>query len=130
MGAMRRHLGLVLAVATVFGAGEARAAEARIGFAGALSGPYSATGARYHTAVEVAVEQLNRDGGVLGKPVRVITADDACGVEQAEAAAHELVEAGVGFVVGHLCSHSSLVAAAVYEAAGVPMLSTTASIRG
>ena len=64
---------------------------------------------------------------MLGQPVRVITADDACGVEQAEAAAHTLVDAGVGFVVGHLCSHSSLVAAAVYEVAGVPMLTTTAS---
>ena len=103
------------------------AAEIRIGFASALSGPYAATGTRYRAAVEVAVEQLNRDGGLLGQPVRVITADDACGVEQAEAAAHALVDAGVGFVVGHLCSHSSLVAAAVYEAAGVPMLSTTSS---
>jgi len=124
---MRRHLGLMLALATVLGAADASAAEIRIGFASALSGPYAATGARYRAAVEVAVEQLNRDGGLLGQPVRVITADDACGVAQAEAAAHTLIDAGVGFVVGHLCSHSSLVAAAVYEAAGVAMLSTTAS---
>ena len=124
---MRRHFGLMLAVATVLAGAETRAADIRIGFASALSGPYAATGTRYRAAVEVAVEQLNWDGGLLGRPVRVITADDACGVEQAEAAAHELVDAGVSFVIGHLCSHSSLVAAAVYEAAGVPMLSTTSS---
>ena len=124
---MFRHLGLMLAVATVLAGAESRAEEIRLGFASALSGPYAATGTRYHEAVEVAVERLNRNGGMLGQPVRVITADDACDVEQAEAAAHELVAAGVSLVIGHLCSHSSLVAAAIYEQAGVPMLTTTAS---
>jgi branched-chain amino acid transport system substrate-binding protein len=57
----------------------------------------------------------------------LVSADDACGVEQAEAAARQLVDAGARLVVGHLCSHSSLVAAAVYEAAGVPMVTTTSS---
>jgi len=117
----------MLAFATVLGAANAIAAEIRIGFASALSGPYAATGTRYRAAVEVAVEQLNRNGGVLGQSVRVIAADDACGVAQADAASHTLIDAGVGFVVGHLCSHSSLVAAAVYEVAGVPMLTTTSS---
>ena len=124
---MFRHLGLMFAIATVLAGAESRAEEIRLGFASALSGPYAATGTRYRAAVEVAVEQLNRDGGLLGEPVRVITADDACGVEQAEAAAHELVDAGVSLVIGHLCSHSSLVAAAVYEQVGVAMLTTTAS---
>ena len=124
---MAWHLGLVLAVAGVLGNANPGAADIRIGFASALSGAFAATGTRYRAAVEVAVEQLNRDGGLLGQPVRVITADDACGVEQAEAAAHALVDAGVSLVVGHLCSHSSLIAAAVYEVAGVPMLTTTSS---
>lgn len=121
------HLSLVLAVAAVLGHAKLCAAEIRIGFASALSGPFAATGSRYRAAVEVAVEQLNRDGGLLGQPVRLITADDTCGVEQAEAAAHALVDAGVSLVIGHLCSHSSLMAAAVYEVAGVPMLTTTSS---
>ncbi len=124
---MRRQLGLLLAVVTVFVAGGAGAAETRIGFATSLTGPFAATGARHRAAVELAVEDLNRRGGVLGRPLRLVTADDGCGVEQAEAAAQRLVDAGVRLVVGHLCSHSSLVAAAVYEAAGVPMMTTTAS---
>ena len=127
---MFRHLGLTLAVATLLAGAGSRAEEVRLGFASALSGPYAATGTRYHAAVEVAVERLNRNGGMLGQPVRVVSADDACDVEQAEAAAHELVAAGVSLVIGHLCSHSSLVAAGIYEQAGVPMLTTTASHPG
>jgi branched-chain amino acid transport system substrate-binding protein len=127
---MRRQLGFLLAAITIFaasGAGAVEAPEARIGFATPLTGPYASTGARHRVAVELAVEDLNQHGGVLGRPVRLVTADDNCGVEQAEEAAHQLVEAGARFVVGHLCSHTSLVAAAVYEATGVPMMSTTSS---
>src|SRR5215213_5017725 len=120
MRAMRRRLGLLLPVLTILVAarGLGAAEEVRIGFASALTGPFAATGAGHRTAAEMAVRDLNERGGVLGRPVRLVVADDACGVEQAEAAARRLVEAGVVLVVGHLCSHSSLVAAAAYEAAG------------
>src|SRR5918995_78659 len=127
MRVMRRRLGFVLAIVTILATarGAGAAEEVRIGFATPLTGPFAATGASHRTAAEMAVRDLNGRGGVLGRPVRLIVADDACGVEQAEAAARRLVEAGVVLVVGHLCSHSSLVAAAAYEAAGVPMLTTT-----
>jgi branched-chain amino acid transport system substrate-binding protein len=134
------HLHLIAALAASAAAGDAGATvaepqpataaaeEIRLGFAAPLAGPLAATGARHRDAVELAVEDLNRrHGGALGRPVRLVAADDGCGVEQAEAAARRLVEAGVRFVVGHLCSHSALVAAAVYEAAGLPMMTTTAS---
>jgi len=99
------------------------AADIAIGFANPLSGPYAMTGGRNRAAVALAVEDLNARGGVLGQPVRLVEADDACGLEQAVAAAHELVDAGVRFVVGHLCSHSSLMAAGIYEAFDVLMIS-------
>jgi branched-chain amino acid transport system substrate-binding protein len=49
--------------------------------------------------------------------------DDACGTKRAIAAARTLVEAEVRVVVGHLCSHSSLLAAGIYEVADVLMIS-------
>jgi branched-chain amino acid transport system substrate-binding protein len=123
---MRR--GLLLAILMILAAGGADAAEEiRIGFATPLTGPFATTGAGHRTAIDLAVRDLNESGGVLARPVRLVSADDACGVEQAEAAAQQLVDAGVLFVVGHLCSHSSLMAAPVYEAAGVAMMSTTSS---
>ena len=125
---MRHRPGLLLAIMMILAIDGAGATEEiRIGFATPLTGPFATTGARHRTAVELAVKDLNERGGVLAHPVQLVSADDACGVGEAEAAAQQLVDAGVLFVVGHLCSHSSLMAAPVYEAAGVPMMTTTAS---
>jgi branched-chain amino acid transport system substrate-binding protein len=110
----------VAAIAATSGPAEA---EIRIGFANPLSGPYATSGERNRIAAEQAVEDLNRQGGVLGQAVRLITADDACGLQRAVAAARELVAAGVVAVVGHMCSHSSLLAAGIYEAADILMIS-------
>jgi branched-chain amino acid transport system substrate-binding protein len=99
------------------------AADVAIGFANPLSGPYAASGGRNQAAVALAVEDLNARGGVFGQRVRLIGADDACGLEQAVTAARRLVDAGVRFVVGHMCSHSSLMAAGIYEAFDILMIS-------
>jgi branched-chain amino acid transport system substrate-binding protein len=98
-------------------------ADVAIGFANPLSGAYAAWGHRNRAAVALAVSDLNARGGVLGQNVRVIEADDVCGLEQAVAAARRLVDAGVRFVVGHMCSHSSLMAAGIYETFGILMIS-------
>jgi len=58
----------------------------------------------------------------LGDEVRLIAVDDGCDAERAGAAALELVKAGVKAVIGHMCSHASLIAAPAYEAVGIPML--------
>ena len=103
--------------------GAALADPIRIGLANPLSGPLAASGERNRRAAELAVRTLNAQGGVLGREVRLVAVDDACGIETATSAALTLVKTGVSLVVGHLCSHSSLVAAAVYEAAMIPMIS-------
>lgn len=94
----------------------------RLGFANPLSGPFAASGERNRQAAQLAVAMLNSAGGVLGHEIRLVTVDDACGTDQATAAALQLVEAGVAAVIGHFCSNSSLLAAPIYEAVGLPML--------
>jgi len=101
--------------------------EIRMGFAGPLSGPFAASGARSRLAVEMAVRDLNDQGGLLGRTVKLIVADDACGIDEAVTAAHDLVDAGVDFVVGHVCSHSSLMAAGIYDAANILMISPSST---
>jgi branched-chain amino acid transport system substrate-binding protein len=103
------------------------AAEIRLGFAGPLSGPYAPSGVHSRAAVELAVADLNRNGGVLGEPVRLVVADDGCGLQQAVEAARQLVSAGVPAVIGHLCSHSSLLAAGIYETADVLMITPSST---
>jgi len=117
----RRHFCLLMSALALILPGSA-AAEIRLGFASPVSGPYALTGIHTRAAVQLAVADLNRKGGLLGQPVRLIVADDACGLQQAIEAARRLVSEDVTAVIGHLCSHSSLLAAGVYETADVLMI--------
>ena len=118
----RRLLCLLVGALALALSGSA-AAEIRIGFASPLTGPYAASGARYRLAVELAIADLNRNGGLLGQPVtarrrrrRLRPAAGDRGGAQAGGSA------GVPAVIGHLCSHSSLLAAGIYETADVLMI--------
>ena len=71
---------------------------------------------------EMAVEDLNAKGGVLGQRVELIVGDDFCDPDQAVALARKLVSDGVVFVAGHWCSHSSIPASKVYEEAEILMI--------
>ena len=122
----RRPLFLLVGALALLQSGSALA-EIRIGFAGPLSGPYATSGARSRVAVELAVADLNRNGGVLGQPVTLTVADDGCGLQPAMDAARQLVGARVHAVIGHLCSHSSLLAAGIYETADVVMITPSST---
>jgi branched-chain amino acid transport system substrate-binding protein len=120
---MRCALAVVVAFVVLAGVGPVSRAEVAVGFANPLSGPYAASGARNLLAAMTAVEAVNAAGGVLGEPLELVVADDKCGVQEAIDSAEKLVRDGVVMVVGHLCSHSSLLAAAVYDMAGIVMIS-------
>jgi branched-chain amino acid transport system substrate-binding protein len=97
-------------------------AEIRIGVAGPMTGAYAWFGEQYQRGTELAVEDLNATGGVLGQQVRLIVADDFCDPDQAVAAAQKLVSDGVVFVAGHWCSHSAIPGSKVYEEAKILMI--------
>ncbi|MBO8142480.1 MAG: ABC transporter substrate-binding protein [Firmicutes bacterium] len=70
---------LLAAPATVFGT-LARAAVARpvkIGAIGSLTGAVSVWGRVLRDGAQLAVDQINRSGGILGRPVELIVEDDA-----------------------------------------------------
>ena len=102
-------------------------AEIVIGAAAQLTGDYSWLGEQVERGAEMAVNDLNAAGGVLGEPVRLILVDDYCSGDQAVAAARKLVSDGVVFVAGHPCSGAAIPASKVYEEAGILMISSTAS---
>lgn len=103
------------------------AAEVLIGIAGPMTGKNAWFGEQMQQGAAFAVADVNAAGGVLGEQVRVVAADDFCDPEQAVAAAKKLVGEGVTVVVGHYCSHASIPASEVYEAAGIVMISPASS---
>ena len=98
-------------------------AEIRIGVAGPMTGSQAWFGEQFERGVAMAAADLNAEGGVRGQEIELVVGDDFCDPDQAVAAANKLVVDGVVFVVGHWCSHSSIAASKVYEAAEVLMIS-------
>ena len=123
---MRRLVALAVVMFTTALAWPAWA-DVLIGVAGPLTGKNAWFGEQMQRGAELAVAGINAEGGVLGHQVQLTAADDFCDPEQAVAAARKLVSEGVILVVGHYCSHASIPASEIYEAAGVVMISPASS---
>ncbi len=104
---------------------------ATIGVAAVLSGPVAQFGWQEANAVQLAINQTNAAGGLdLGGTqytLRMVVADDGCDGGQAVSAAQSLLDAGALAVVGHTCSVASIPAQTIYAAAGIPMVSPSAT---
>jgi branched-chain amino acid transport system substrate-binding protein len=74
-------------------------------------------------AVEMAVEEINAAGGVLGQPVELVGQDDGTDPDVASTAADTLLADGVDFIVGPAASDVSTAVLDKITSAGVPMCS-------
>lgn len=102
-----------------------------IGVAADLSGPAESLGWRQANAVQLAVNQINAGGGVdiggTNYTVALLSADSGCNQIQAITATNTLLNAGVVAVVGHTCTSTSNAAQPLYAAAGVSMITPSAT---
>ncbi len=110
---------IILATALALGAGAVNAQDIAIAVVGPVTGSNAALGEQMTRGAKMAVADINAKGGVLGKKLDLIIADDACDPKQAVAAANDVVGKKVVFVAGHYCSSSSIPASAVYNEASV-----------
>ncbi len=104
----------------------------KIGFTAPLTGDMANTGENAKAAVEIALDEINQAGGVLGKKLEVVYEDDACSGAAGANAASKLVNTDkVSAILGGMCSSSTLAEAPIAQAAGVTELafcSTSPSI--
>jgi len=99
----------------------------RLGFAGALSGDLASYGIPSARATELVVQQVNEQGGILGKKIELLEEDDACKPEIATNTATKLVTEKVDAVIGHICSGATKAALGIYKAADIPVISPSAT---
>jgi len=99
----------------------------KIGVAGPLSGDLAPYGIPPKNAVVLAAEQMNKQGGLLGKQVEIVAVDDACKPEMATNGANKLVASHVVAVIGHVCSGATKAAMPIYQAASLPVISPSAT---
>lgn len=99
----------------------------KIALAGPVTGPVAQYGDMQSMGALMAIEQINKAGGVNGSLLEAVTYDDACDPKQAVAVANKIVNDGIRFVVGHLCSGSSQPAADIYDEEGIMMITAAST---
>jgi branched-chain amino acid transport system substrate-binding protein len=92
--------------------------------------PWEARGAQimYGKGLDLAVEELNAAGGVLGRPVKLLRLDDQESVDRGRIVAQELGRnPDVVAVIGHLHSYVTVSAAPIYDLSGLLLVSATST---
>jgi branched-chain amino acid transport system substrate-binding protein len=97
-------------------------AEIKVGIMVPTSGSEATYGQDMINAVNMAVEELNAKGGVLGQKYVTFTGDDGCDPQMATAAASKLTSENVTAVVGGYCSGATLPTLKIYADAGIPFI--------
>jgi branched-chain amino acid transport system substrate-binding protein len=102
----------------------------KIGHVGPVSGAIAHLGKDNENGARMAIEELNAAGLKFGdKAVKfeLLSEDDAADPKQGTAAAQKLVDAKVNGVIGHLNSGTTIPASQLYNAAGIPQISPSAT---
>src|SRR5512136_3311979 len=109
--------------------GSAHAAEPiRIGAIFSVTGPASFLGEPERNTAKMLEEQLNRDGGLLGRKVEIIVYDDESDATKAVTAVDRLLKRDrVVAIVGPSTSGSTLAVVPKAEEAKIPLVSCAAA---
>lgn len=83
--------------------------------------------ASYIPMIELAVEELNSQGGLLGRPVELIVLDNQSTPIGSTMAAQKAVQQKVTVVIGASWSSHSLAMAPILQKAGIPMISPSST---
>lgn len=120
----------LMAIGLLAGCGvrKQNANEIRIGANFGLTGGIATYGNSSKNAVEMAVKEINANGGVLGKQLTVVFADNRNEAAESAAAATKLITRDkVVAVLGPIASSNVLAASQIHTDNKVPLLTATAT---
>ncbi len=115
-------------VNVLVGCGSKQEDTLKIVMAGPLTGNSAQWGEAMKNGVQLAVDQLNDKGGVLGKKVEVSYEDDKGDPKEAVNVAQRIVTNSeyVG-VIGHYFTSCTMAASPVYQKAGIPEIAVAST---
>ena len=116
---IQRTLTLAVAAGVLTAASPALSQDVKLGFLGGLTGPIESMAPGIVAGAQLAVDQVNAQGGILdGGALSMITADSACDATGGANAADRLVNTeNVTAIVGGLCTGETIGGA---QSAGIP----------
>ena len=106
------------------GSGAASTEPIKVGHFASLTGDTASFGQSSDKGIRMAIEEINAKGGVLGRPIEIISEDDRSITEEARTAALKLIQRDeVVALLGEISSSRSLAAAPEAQRAQIPMIS-------
>ncbi len=121
------RINATLAACALAGAALAvQAQEIKIGFHAPLTGFAASDGKSAQLGAELAVEQINAAGGVLGRKLSLVVLDDQARPDQAVPLANKLIGEGHKVVISGSYSGPTRAAAGVFHGARIPYISAYA----
>lgn len=125
-----RRLARTLVLPLAFAAPLAQAQEPiRIGSFLAVTGPASFLGDPELKTLEMMVEKVNAEGGVLGRKLQLVSYDSAGDAEKARTFAKRLIEQDkVDVIVGGSTTGETMAAVPLAEQGGVPFISLAGAV--
>lgn len=120
---------LALSVVSLAAAGCAKTSgDIKVGVGGPMTGDSAIWGQSALKAAQLAVDEANAGGGVLGKKIVLVQGDDQADAKQAASVAQVfLTDKDIVGVIGHEYSSLALAAGPIYQQAGLPFIAVTAS---
>lgn len=124
-----KRLFLLVAIAVSLGFSAAASAQGtiRIGLSGGFSGPAALASEWEKWGVDLAVEEINAKGGLLGKKIEIIQVDNRCNPTEGANSARKLVQDKVSAIVGAHCSSATLAMMPIIQEARIPMVTGVSS---
>jgi len=107
--------------------GAAKAQEILIGINTPATGAAAIASEREMQGVNLAIEEINEAGGVLGRKLKTVVVDNRCNPSEAVNATNKLIEMKVSAIMGAHCSSASLAAMPLLKDAKIPMVGGVAS---
>jgi branched-chain amino acid transport system substrate-binding protein len=93
-----------------------------------LSGQVATFGESTRNGAQLAIDEWNEKGGVLGMTIVPIVEDSQCSADPAVNAANKVIDQdGVKYIVGEVCSSASIPVSQITEAKGIVQISPTST---
>jgi branched-chain amino acid transport system substrate-binding protein len=126
---LARHLVCSLALVIPFAAMAQAPEPIRVGSFLAVTGPASFLGDPELKTLEMMVDKINAEGGVLGRKLQLTAYDSGGDAEKARTFVKRLIEQDkVDFIVGGSTTGETMAAVPLAEAAGLPFISLAGAV--
>jgi len=119
----------VLAIAVSMVASAVAADPIKIGSVLSVTGPGGYLGDPELKTLQMYIERINKEGGVLGRPLQLIHYDDGTDANKANGFAKRLIEDDkVDIIIGGTTTGSTMSMAPLVEKAGIPFISLAGGV--